>query len=294
MPTVRTDELEIAYRDDGPRDGPALLLLHGWPDDATTWDRIIPALNGAGLRTVTPFLRGFGPTRLLSATGPRTADTGILALDAMALLDALGIDRFSVAGHDWGSNIAEALAAGWPDRVLRIAMLSSPSRLGDAPTPDFAQARRYWYHWFQATERGAEAVRRDPHGFARAMWTDWSPSGWFDDDTFRQVAVSFDNPDWVAVTLHSYRARWGEAEPDPRGAWLENRVRHTERFAVPTVFFEGEADGVTPPAMSENMANKFSGPFRRVTLPGIGHFPTREAPDAIAHGLIAHLADGGA
>ena len=293
MPTIRTDELEIAFRDDGPRDGPPLLLLHGWPDDATTWDGVIPALNGAGLRTVTPFLRGFGPTRFLSPDAPRTADTGILALDAVALLDALGIDRFAVAGHDWGSNIAEALAAGWPDRVRGIAMLSSPSRLGGAPTPDFAQARRYWYHWFQATERGAEAVRRDPHGFARAMWTDWSPPGWFDDDTFRRVAASFDNPDWVAVTLHSYRVRWDEAGSDPRGAWLENRVRNTRRLAVPTLFIQGEADGVTPPAMSEGMADKFFGPFRRVTLPGVGHFPTREGADAVARDLVGHLADGG-
>lgn len=293
MPTIRTDELEIAYRDDGPRDAPVLLLLHGWPDDATTWDGVIPALNDAGLRTITPFLRGFGGTRFLFEGSPRTANTAMLAMDAIAMLDALGIGRFGVAGHDWGSSMAEALAVGWPDRVGRIAMLSSPSRLGGTPTPSFAQAQRYWYHWFQATRRGAEAIRQDPHGFARIMWVNWSPPGWFDEATFTRVAASFDNPDWVDVTLHSYRARWEEAEPDPRSAWLHDRVQQTRQLAVPTVFFQGEADGVTPPEMSEGMAGKFSGPFERVMLAGVGHFPTREVPEALARGLVAHFAPHG-
>jgi pimeloyl-ACP methyl ester carboxylesterase len=289
MPTVATAELEVATRDDGPADGPAVLLLHGWPDDATTWDGIVPQLAAAGHRVVVPTLRGFGETRFRSGSSLRTGNAGILALDAIALMDALGIQRFSVAGHDWGSSIAEALAVGWPDRVQRIAMLSSLPRAGGLALPSFAQAQRYWYHWFQATKRGAEEIRRDPEGFARLMWVNWSPPGWFDEAVFKRVAASFLNPDWVDVTLHSYRARWGEAEPDLRSLWLEDKVKATTQLSVPSLYFQGAVDGVNPPELSETVAAKFSGPFERIVLPGVGHFPTREAPGAVAERLVAHF-----
>ena len=288
MPTVTTPDLEIAYDDSGPSDGPVVLLLHGWPDDATTWAEVAPILNAAGLRTIAPMLRGFGGSRL-SAGAPRTGNSGILAMDAIALLDALQVEHFSVAGHDWGSNMAEALAVGWPQRVERIAMLSSPPRLGGMPTPSFEQAQRQWYHWFQATGRGAEAVAADPHGFAHIMWRNWAPAGWFDDETFDRVAASFDNPDWVDVTLHSYRARWDEAEPDPRSQWLEDKVKATKQLSLPAIYFQGEADGVNPPEVSEKVGAKFSGPFERILLPGVGHFPTREAPAEVAARLVAHF-----
>ena len=170
MPFATTEHLEIAYTDHGPPDGPPVLLLHGWPDDASTWDLVALQLNAAGFRTLTPTLRGFGQTRFRNAGARRTGNSGRLALDAIALMDALNIKRFVVAGHDWGSNTAEAMAVGWPKRVRRMAMLSTPSRLGGLPTPPFEQAQRQWYHWFQATGRGADAVRADPKGFARIMW----------------------------------------------------------------------------------------------------------------------------
>ncbi len=290
MTTVETDRLAMHVDDGGPRDGPVVLLLHGWPDDASTWDRVAPVLHAAGLRTIAPTLRGFGATRFRSPDTPRTGNTGIHALDAIAAMDALGVDRFAIAGHDWGSNIAEAMAVGWPQRVTRLAMLSTPSRLGGMKTSPFWHARLQWYHWFQATQRGADAVRQDPRGFARMMWDTWSPAGWFDEATFARVARSFENPDFVDVTLHSYRARWGEAEPDPASAWLEERVKATTRLALPTLFFAGELDGVNPPAVSEGLAEKFGGPFERIVLPGVGHFPTREAPDEVARRLVPHFA----
>lgn len=169
MPMIDTPELTIAYTDHGTPDHPAVLLLHGWPDDASTWDGVIPLLTAAGLRVVVPMLRGCGGTRFRSEATPRTGNGTVLVLDAIALMDALGIERFSVAGHDWGSNIAEALAVGWPQRVARIAMLSSPPRLGGVPTPPFEQAQRQWYHWFMATKRGEAAVRADRRGFAHVM-----------------------------------------------------------------------------------------------------------------------------
>jgi pimeloyl-ACP methyl ester carboxylesterase len=288
MAMIRTQRLLIEARDSGPKTGPAILLVHGWPDDASAWDGVAPVLNDAGFRTIAPMHRGFGRTRFLSAKARRTGNVGILALDAIGLMNALSIERFCVAGHDWGSNVAEALTVGWPDRIHRIAMMSTPSRLGGLQTPSFEQARRDWYHWFQATKRGAEAVRRDPNGFAHIMWKTWSPEGWFEETQFDRVAKSFQNPDWTEVTLHFYRSRWGEASFDPRSLKLEAKIKSTKRLGTPTIFFHGEKDGVTPPSGSEEMGKKFKD-FRRFVLKGVGHFVPREAPALVAAELIAHF-----
>jgi pimeloyl-ACP methyl ester carboxylesterase len=289
MPTVRTSLLEIVYRDDGPRDAPVVLLLHGWPDDSSTWEAIIPSLNKAGLRTIAPTTRGFGKTRFLSPGTQRTGNAAMLVLDTIEMLDGLGVANFSVAGHDWGANMAGMLAAGWPERVDRIAMLSSPPALGGLPPPDLRHARLQWYHWFQATKRGAQTVRDDPKAFARIMWETWSPEGWFDDATFDRLATSFDNPDWVDVTLHSYRSRWDEAEPDPVSEALHEKVKATKTLGVPAIYLQGELDGVNPPETSEKIAEKFMGPFERIVMPGVGHFPTREAPAEVAAYLVEHF-----
>lgn len=289
--TVTLDGLEIAYRDTGPRDGPVVLLLHGWPDDASTWDDVVPALTQAGLRAIVPTLRGFGESRFTRDDVARTGDSAILALDAIALLDTLGVERFMVAGHDWGSNIAEALAVGWPDRVSRMAMLSTPPRLGGMPTPAFEQAQRQWYHWFMATARGAQAVRDDHQGFARIHWRNWSPPGWYDEASFQRVARSFAGPDWAEVTIHSYRARWDEAEPDPAGRWLADAVKNAKTLSLPTLYIHGDRDGVNPPTTAEDVPGKFTGPFGMVRLDGVGHFPQRENPGAVARHLL-HLFTG--
>lgn len=293
MPTVDTDDLVIAYADGGPRDGRVVVLIHGWPDDPSTWDAVLPHLHAAGWRTIVPTLRGFGETRFVS-NATRTGNSGIHALDMIALMDGLGIESFCVVGHDWGSNIAEALAVGWPARVERIAMLSTPPRLGGMSTPPFSHAQRQWYHWFMATERGAEAVRADPKGFARIHWQNWAPSGWFDEPTFEQVSRAWENPDWVDVTLHSYRARWDEANPDPKSSWLEDKVKATRTLSLPVLYLHGECDGVNPPATAENVPEKFTGWFEKVELPRVGHFPQRENPEAVAVALLRLLQAQGA
>lgn len=286
-----TDLLNVAFREDGPVAGPVVLLLHGWPDNATTWDNVVPPLVAAGYRVIIPWLRGFGTTTFLSENTPRTGNSGMLALDAIALMDALKIQTFSVIGHDWGANIAEALAVGWPDRILRMALLSTPPRLGGMPTPPFEHAQLEWYHWFQATKRGEVAVRADPIGFAHIMWENWSPRGWFTEETFEAVARSWKNPDFVAVTLHSYRSRWDEAEPDAKSRQLEAAIKATKTLSLPALYVQGEVDGVNPPSTSENVHEKFTGPFARIVMPGVGHFPSREAPDVLAEHLLSFLAD---
>jgi pimeloyl-ACP methyl ester carboxylesterase len=293
MPVTAVGDLDIAYTIAGPKDGPAVLLLHGWPDDRSTWDCVAERLNAAGLRTIVPSLRGFGDTRFRSDHAPRTGDTGILAIDAIGLMDALEIGPFAVVGHDWGSNIAEALAVGWPERVERMAMLSTSPRLGGMPTPPFRQAQLDWYHWFMATARGEAAIREDRRGFTHLHWVNWAPAGWFAEDTFARVARAWDNPDWVDVTLHSYRSRWDVVGPDPRGAWLVERVKATETLALPVMIVQGEADGVSPPDTLETVRAKFVGPFEFVTLANVGHFPQREAPEALTTHLLPFLAQEG-
>lgn len=289
MPRCDTPDLHITFDETGARDGHPVLLLHGWPDDASTWKDMSVLLQERKLRLIAPYLRGFGGTTFRDQRTLRTANGAVLAMDAIDLLDRLGIDRFSVVGHDWGSNIAEALAIGWPDRVARIALLSSLPRMGGLKTPTFQQAQRYWYHWFMATKRGSEAIAADPHGFARIQWENWGPDGWFDEATFEAVARSFDNPDWVAITLHSYRVRWGEADPDPQSAWLEDRIKETRSLSLPSIYFQGAEDGVNPPELSENLHERFSGPFDRILLQNVGHFPQREDPETVARELAIFL-----
>ena len=161
--------------------------------------------------------------------------------------------------------------------------------MGGLKIPSFKQAQRYWYHWFLATKRGAEAIASDPHGFARIQWDNRGPEGWFDESTFNAVSKSFDNPDWVAVTLHSYQARWGEAEVDPQSRWLEDRIKETKSLSLPTIYFQGMEDGVNPPELSERLHEKFSGPFQRIALQNVGHFPQREDPEMVARELAIFL-----
>ena len=290
MPNKIVGDLDVAYTAVGPEDAPVVLLLHGWPDDASTWDRIVEKLTTAGFRSVVPTLRGFGETRFRSETTPRTGDTGILAMDAIGLMDALGIGHFAVVGHDWGSSIAEALAVGWPDRIERIVMLSTSPRLGGMPTPPFQQAQLDWYQWFMATDCGAKAIRDNRQGFAHLHWTNWGPPGWFDEATFTRVAKTWDNPDWVDVTLHSYRSRWNVEASDPRGAWLEAKVKATATLPLPAMIVQGEADRVSPPNALGAISDKFTGPFKLVTLRDVGHFPQRETPDVLAAHLLPFLA----
>jgi len=294
MPKMKTDVLEIAYLEGGPRDGPPALLLHGWPDDVRGWSGVVLALEAAGFHWVAPWLRGFGPTRFLQASAVRDGRGVALARDALDLADGLGWDRFAVAGHDWGARAAYIMAALAPERLTRVATLA----LGYAPhaafpTPAYAQSKRWWYQWFMTTDRGAAAVRADPRGFARIQWDTWSPLGWFDNAEFDATAASFDNPDWVAITLHGYRSRW-KAEPcDPRYAEPQARLETVGSLSTPTLLIQGGADACDPPAESDDQARHFHGGYRRVVLGGVGHFPTREAPLEVGELIVEHFGGQG-
>jgi pimeloyl-ACP methyl ester carboxylesterase len=284
-----TPLLDVAYEPGGPPDGWPVLLLHGWPDDVRTYDGVAPRLHEAGFRTIAPWLRGFGATTFRSPETMRSGQIAGMAQDALDLADALGIERFAIVGHDWGARIAYLLASTTPSRVTQMAALSLGWTPGELATPSFEQASRFWYQWFMATGRGAAAVREDGRAFARFMWDSWGPSGWFDEATFERTAHAFDNPDWATVTLHSYRVRWGQADPDPRYDDLERRSKAARTIGVPTLVIHGTDDRCVLVESSADKDRHFTRSYRRELLEGVGHFPTREAPQAVASLLTAFL-----
>jgi pimeloyl-ACP methyl ester carboxylesterase len=287
---VTTPLLRIAYETGGPENGAPVLLLHGWPDDARTYDKVAPALIAAGFHTIVPWLRGFGETTFLSKETIRSGEMVAMAQDALDLVDALNLKTFAIVGHDWGARIAYALAILAPERVKRIVTMSVGWQPGALPTPHFEQARKYWYQWFMATELGAKAVSENRKAFARIMWQTWAPPGWFGEAEFDRTARSFENPDWAGITVHSYRVRWGEAPKDPRYAELDELVLGAKAISVPTLMIQGGADSVTLPDTTEGKDQYFTGGYRRVVLDGIGHFPTREAAGEVNRLVVEFLA----
>jgi pimeloyl-ACP methyl ester carboxylesterase len=222
---------------------------------------------------------------------PRFAGAVALAQDAIDLADALKLDRFAVVGHDWGARAAYTMAALFPERLTKVAALSLAYQpRGAFALPGFEQSRRFWYQWFQCIDGGAEAVRRDPVGFARIQWNTWSPQGWFDEAEFVATADSFKDPDWAAITLNAYRSRWisGEAV-DQRYDALQRKLSETEYLSTPTLMIQGESDSCDAPKESEGLDDLFTQGYQRILIDGVGHFPHREAPDQVAAAVIQLL-----
>lgn len=288
---IETDKLRIGFEVSGPPDAPPVVLVHGWPDDVRTWDAFLHPLRAAGYRVIRPFLRGYGPTRFLSQSTPRSGQLAALAGDLMAFADALGLERYALIGHDWGARAAYIAASQRPERISHCIALS----VGwGTNTPDqtlsLQQSRNYWYHWFFATARGAAELEQDRRALARFMWNTWSPSWKFAESEFNNTAASFDNPDWVAICLHSYRHRWGFAEGDPAYDALEQRLAQTPRIMTPTLVLHGAEDGANHPSSSAGKEKLFGHRYRRVVIPGAGHFPQREKPDEVIAEVMAWLA----
>ncbi|WP_343653822.1 alpha/beta hydrolase [Herbaspirillum sp.] len=288
---VETDRLRIGFEVSGPPEAPPVVLLHGWPDDVRTWDALLRPLRAAGYQVIRPYLRGYGPTRFLAPDTPRSGQLSALASDLMAFVDALGLQRYALIGHDWGARAAYIAASQTPERISHCIALSvgwGTNRPDQKLT--LQQSRNYWYHWYFATERGAAELREDRRAFTRFMWHSWSPSWKFAESEFNNTAASFDNPDWVDICLHSYRHRWGFAEGDPAYAALEARLQDTPRIMVPTLVLHGAEDGANAPATSEGRDKFFGKDYRRVLIPGAGHFPQRERPDEVTEEIMAWLA----
>jgi pimeloyl-ACP methyl ester carboxylesterase len=281
--------LNVGYVDSGPADGPAVVLLHGWPYDIHSFADVVPLLTSAGHRVVVPYLRGFGTTRFLSDETARNGEQAALALDAIALMDALAIDTAVVAGFDWGARSADIVAALWPERCRGLLSVSGyligAQKSGQVPLPPEAELQ-WWYQYYFATERGRAGYGKYRREFAKLIWRTASPQWRFDDATFERSAASFDNPDHVAIVIHNYRWRLGLAQGEPAYAELEARLAEGPHITVPAITLEGDANGAPHPE-PDAYAGKFSGWYSHRTLAGgIGHNLPQEAPNAFAEAVL--------
>jgi pimeloyl-ACP methyl ester carboxylesterase len=286
---VRTPTLEIAYNVTGPVDGLPVILLHGWPSDPHDYDEVAPALVQARCRVFMPWLRGFGPTRFLEPATPRSGQQAALGADLRDFLDGLKIDRAIVCGYDWGGRAACIIAALWPERVRGLVSMTGynlQNILVSGRPASASYEHRLWYQWYFQTERGRAGLERNRREICRLLWHLWSPNWSFDDATFEASARSFDNPDFVAVTIQSYRHRYGNAPGDPALEPIERRLEAQPRIVAPTIVLHGAADGVAPAENSAHHARHFTSRYERRVIPIAGHFISRETPAAVVQAVL--------
>ena len=289
MKQINAGALNVGYAEAGPANGPAVLLLHGWPYDIHTYVDVAPLLEARGYRVIVPYFRGYGSTRFLSLSTTRNGQPSVIALDVIALMDALSIDKAIVAGCDWGARTAAIIAALWPERCKALVSVSGyligSREANKKPLPPQAELQ-WWYQFYFATERGRAGYEANRQEFARLIWQIASPKWNFDDATFDRSVASLDNPDHVSIVIHNYRWRLGLAEGEPAYDALENRLAAGPVITVPTITLEGDANGA-PHAAPAAYAAKFSGRYvHRNLTGGIGHNLPQEAPGAFAVAVV--------
>ena len=281
--------LNVGYAEAGPTDGPAVILLHGWPYDIHSFVDVAPLLAKAGYRAIVPYLRGYGTTRFLSSETFRNGQPSALAVDIIAFMDALKIQKAIIAGFDWGARTADIIAALWPERCKAMVSVSGyligSQESGKMPLPPKAELE-WWYQYYFATERGRAGYDKYRHDFAKLIWQLASPKWDFDNATFDRSAATFDNPDHVSIVIHNYRWRLGLAEGEPKYDDLEKRLAQAPVVTVPTITLEGDANGAPHPDASA-YARKFSGKYaHRIIKGGVGHNLPQEAPQAFAEAVV--------
>jgi pimeloyl-ACP methyl ester carboxylesterase len=281
--------LNVGYIDAGPRDGPAAVLLHGWPYDIHSYAEVLPRLTAAGYRTVVPYLRGYGTTRFRSEARARNGEQAALAVDVIALMDALQIGSAVIAGFDWGARSANIVAALWPERCTALVSVSGyligSQASGATPLPPESELQ-WWYQYYFATERGRAGYDAYRRAFAKLIWQIASPRWEFDEATFARSAAAFDNPDHVEIVIHNYRWRLGLAAGESEYDELEARLAAGPDISVPAITLEGDANGAPHPEPG-SYAEKFRGPYTHLTVSGgIGHNLPQEAPEAFADAVL--------
>jgi pimeloyl-ACP methyl ester carboxylesterase len=281
--------LEIAYEESGAAGGWPVVLLHGFPYDAQAYAEVAPLLAARGARAIVPYLRGYGPTRFLSAATPRSGEQAALGADLLALLDALGVGSAALAGYDWGGRAACVVAALWPERARCLVSLNGYNiqdiaRSGEPLAPE--AELRFWYQYYFHGERGRAGLDRNRRELCKLLWRLWSPEWAFDDAVFERSAQSFDNPDFVPVAIHSYRHRFALVPGDPAYAEIERRLAEQPPIRVPAVTLDGGADGVVPAGDASRHARHFTGPHEHRIVPGAGHNLPQEKPQAFADAVL--------
>jgi pimeloyl-ACP methyl ester carboxylesterase len=289
--SVRTSTLEIVYDDSGPSSGTPVFLMHGWPYGPRVYDAVVLRLVDAGCRTIVPYLRGFGPTRFLSPQTPRSGQQAALGDDLRQLMDALKIPQAVLVGYDWGGRAACVVSALWPDRVRALVTGNGYNiqDIANSGTPAAAeQELRYWYQYYFHLERGRAGLQANRREICRLLWRLWSPHWEFDEETFQQTAVAWDNPDFVDVTIQSYRHRYSNAPGDPALEPIEQALAAQPDISIPTIVLHGEANGVTP-GMSEKHRAKFRNLVERRIIPRVGHNLPAEVPQVVAEAVLSLL-----
>ena len=286
---VEAGTLSIGYVEVGPATGPAVILLHGWPYDIHAFEAVAPALAAKGYRVLVPYLRGYGTTRFLSAETPRNGQQSVVAVDIIAFMDALKIERAVIGGFDWGARTADIIAALWPQRCKALVSVSGyligSQSANAAPLPPKAELQ-WWYQFYFATERGRAGYAANTRAFNRLIWQTASPQWHFDDATFERSAQAFDNPDYVAVVIDNYRWRLGLSRGEAKYDDLERQLAAGPVIPVPTITLEGDANGAAHPEPAA-YAKKFTGPYLHRTLTGgIGHNLPQEAPAAFTQAIL--------
>ena len=281
--------LNVGYAEAGPADGRAVILLHGWPYDIHSYVDVAPLLAAQGYRSIVPYLRGYGTTRFLSTDTLRNGQQAVLALDIIALMDALKIEKAIIAGCDWGARTADIVAVLWPERCKSLVSVSGyligSQEANKMPLPPNAELQ-WWYQFYFATERGRAGYEKYRRDFAKLIWQIASPKWNFDDATFDRSVAALDNPDHVSIVIHNYRWRLGLAEGEPQYDDLENRLAQGPVITVPTITLEGDANGAPHPDAG-SYAKKFSGKYaHRVIKGGVGHNLPQEAPQAFAKAVV--------
>ncbi|MGW3784167.1 alpha/beta fold hydrolase [Micromonospora chokoriensis] len=289
MRQIDAGVLNVGYVDAGPPDGPAVILLHGWPYDIHSFVDVVPLLTAAGHRVVVPYLRGHGTTRFLSDDAVRNGEPAAMGLDLVALMDALHIDSAKLAGFDWGARTADVVAALWPERCQGLVSVSgyliAGQESGRAPLPPKAELA-WWYQYYFATERGREGYDKNRRDFNKLIWHTASPQWTFDDATFDRSAAAFDNPDHVDIVIHNYRWRLALADGEPQYADVEKRLAAQPKITVPSISLEGDANGA-PHVEPSVYAKQFTGRYEHRTIGGgVGHNLPQEAPQAFADAVL--------
>jgi pimeloyl-ACP methyl ester carboxylesterase len=284
--------VNIAYHEAGPAHGPVVMLVHGFPYDIHSYVDVAPQLAAQGCRVIVPYVRGYGPTRFLDASTPRSGEQAAVGADLIALMDALDIKRAVVAGYDWGGRAACVVAALWPERCIGLVSVNSYliQNIAKSMVPAKAQFEAaYWYQYYFQIERGVAGLTANRREIAKLLWQQWSPNWKFDDACFERTAGAHDNPDYVDVVIHSYRHRYGLAEGDPRYAGLQQRLAALPAITVPTVTLDGDADGVAPVTDGWASAAKFTGGRTHRVIPHAGHNLPQEEPEAFAAAVMELL-----
>jgi pimeloyl-ACP methyl ester carboxylesterase len=286
---VEAGVLNIAYYEAGPAAGPVAVLLHGYPYDIHSYVDVAPMLAAKGVRVIVPYLRGYGETRFLSPTTPRSGEQGAIGADLMALMDALAIPRAVFAGYDWGGRAACVGAALWPQRCFGLVSVNS-YLIQDIANAHFPVAPErevaLWYQWYFQIERGRAGLAANRGAITKILWQQWSPNWRFDEPTLERTSRAHDNPDFVDIVIHSYRHRYGLADGDPHYAELQRRLAALPEIAVPTITLDGEADGVIAATDGQASAAKFTGPRTHLRIPRAGHNLPQEEPEAFADAVM--------